>query len=143
MLGPIQGEGYYLTGQWGLECGCLICRIVGVRSTLTFNVTAFPLSVRVCMNQGTSVSIISMLSGCVLENWGFNSSQQQRIFPLASTSRLVVGSTWCPVQWVLMVLSLGVKHGLGMMLITHPNLVLRSKRSSYYTCSPSKLLHGM
>jgi hypothetical protein len=45
---------------------------------------------------------------------------RERIFPLASVSRLALGPTQPPVQWVPWVLSLGVKRGRGMALTTHP-----------------------
>jgi hypothetical protein len=44
---------------------------------------------------------------------GFDPWQRQRIFPLASASKLALGPTQPPVQRVLRVLSPGVKHGRG------------------------------
>jgi hypothetical protein len=57
-------------------------------------------------------------------------------FLLASASRLDLGPTQPPIQWVLEVHSPGVKHGLGMMTLTiHSHLVLRSRSSRSYTSS--------
>jgi hypothetical protein len=50
-------------------------------------------------------------------------SRGKRTFPLASVSRLALGPTQPPVQWVPGVLYLGVKRSWGMMLTTHPHLV--------------------
>jgi hypothetical protein len=44
----------------------------------------------------------------------------ERIFPVASVSRSALGPTQPPVQWVLGVLSPGLKRGWGVTLITHP-----------------------
>jgi hypothetical protein len=47
------------------------------------------------------------------------------------------GAPQPPVQWVLRVLSLGVKRGRGVTLTTHPDLVPRSRMSrSYISCPP-------
>jgi hypothetical protein len=74
---------------------------------------------------------------------GFDPRQGQRSFPLASMSRPALGPTQPPVQWVLEVLSPGVKGGRGVMLTTHPHLVPRSRMSRSYTSSPPKRLHGV
>jgi hypothetical protein len=50
-------------------------------------------------------------------------------------SRLALWSTQPPVQWVPVVLSLGVKRCRGVMLTTHSHLVLRSWMSRSYTFS--------
>jgi hypothetical protein len=57
---------------------------------------------------------------------GFDPRHGQRIFPLASVSRTALGPTQTPVQWVLGVLSPGVKRGRGVMLTTYPYQVPRS-----------------
>jgi hypothetical protein len=58
-------------------------------------------------------------------------------FPLASVSRLALGATQPPIQWVPCVLSPEVKQSWGMMLTTHPHLVPRSKMSRSCTSSLS------
>jgi hypothetical protein len=68
---------------------------------------------------------------------GFNPQQRQRIFPVASVSRLAVGPTQSPVQWIPGVLSPGIKRGRGGMLTTLPHLVTRLGICRSYTCSPS------
>jgi len=50
----------------------------------------------------------------------------KRIFPLASVSRPALGPTQLPVQWVLGVISPGVKRGRGVTLTTHPHPEPRS-----------------
>jgi hypothetical protein len=67
----------------------------------------------------------------------------ERIFPLTSVSRPPLGPTQAPVQWVPGVLSLGLKHGWGVRLTTHPNLVPRLRMSRGCTSSPLKRLHGV
>jgi hypothetical protein len=71
----------------------------------------------------------------------FDPQQRQIIFLLASASRLALGPTQPPVQWVPEVLSPGVKRGRGVMLTTRPHLVptLRMSRcnTSYPPQAPS------
>jgi hypothetical protein len=57
---------------------------------------------------------------------GVQSLAGVKIFPLSSVSRPDLGLTQPPVQWVPGVLSLGIKHSQGMMLMTHPHLMPRS-----------------
>jgi hypothetical protein len=73
----------------------------------------------------------------------FDPRQRQRIFPVASVSRPTLRPTQPPVQWVLGVLSPGLKRDRGVTLTTHPYLVPRSRISRSYTCSPPKRLHGV
>jgi hypothetical protein len=90
-------------------------------------------------SRGSSVSIVSDYG---LDNRGLI-TDRQRIFLLASASRPALGPNQTPVQWVPGVLSLGVKHGWGVTLTTHPHLVLRSRMSRSYTSFPPKCLHGV
>jgi hypothetical protein len=60
---------------------------------------------------------------------------------VASASRLALRPTQPPVQWVVRVLSPGVKHSQGVMLTTYPHVVLRSRMSRSYTSSPPCPLH--
>jgi hypothetical protein len=57
--------------------------------------------------------------------------------------RLALGPTQPPVQWVLGVLSPGVKCGRGTMLTTHPHLVPRLRMSRSHTSSLPRHLHGV
>jgi hypothetical protein len=65
----------------------------------------------------------------------------QRIFLLAPASRPALEPTQPPIQWVLGVLSLGVKHGRGVTLTTHPHLVPRSRMSRSYNPPPTPPWH--
>jgi hypothetical protein len=67
----------------------------------------------------------------------------QRIFLLAPVSRLALGPTQPPIQWVPGVLSPGVKCGRGVTLTTHPHLVPRLRMSKSYISSPPMCLHGV
>jgi hypothetical protein len=60
----------------------------------------------------------------------------KRICPLASVSRLALGTTQPPVQWIPGCLSPGLRRGRGVMLTTHPHLVPRSRMSKRYTRLP-------
>jgi hypothetical protein len=70
-----------------------------------------------------------------------SSLQGFRLVPLASASRPALGSTQPPVQWVLGVLSAGLRRGWGVTLTTHPHLVTRCRLNRSYTSSPPKLFH--
>lgn len=64
---------------------------------------------------------------------GFNPWQGQEIFLCSRTSRLTVGLTESPIQWVLAVLSPGLEQ-----------LRLAEVNSAWsYTCNPSVCLHDM
>jgi hypothetical protein len=89
-------------------------------------------------------------SGSIVSDYGLDDRaidvrypRGQRIFPLASVSRPALGPTQPPVQWILGVLSPGVKRGRGVTLTTHPHLVPRSRMSMSYTSSAPKRLHGV
>jgi hypothetical protein len=79
-------------------------------------------------------SSVSIMSGYGLD---------ERACPLASVSRLALGPTQPAVQWVLGVLSPGVKRSRGMTLTIHPHLLQRSWMSRSCTSSPPKRLHGV
>jgi hypothetical protein len=74
-----------------------------------------------CLSEpGSSVSIVS---GYGLDDWAIEvhfPAEAKRILPLASVARPALGPTQPPVQWVLGVLSLGLKRGQGVTLTTHP-----------------------
>jgi hypothetical protein len=92
---------------------------------------------------GSSVSIVSWLRAARPGDWGSIPGKGKRIFPVASVSRLALGSTQPPVQWIPKVLSPRVKCSQGVTLATHPHLVPRSRMSRSYTSSPHKRLQGM
>jgi hypothetical protein len=71
----------------------------------------------------SSVSIVSGY-GVTTGRSKFDTRQRQRIFLLTCVSRQARGSTQPPVQWVLGVLSPGVKRGLGVTLTIPLHLVL-------------------
>jgi hypothetical protein len=64
-------------------------------------------------------------------------------FHQVSASRPALGPTQAPIEWVPGALSLGVKRGRGVMLTTHPLLVLRLRKSRSYTSSPPKRDYGV
>jgi hypothetical protein len=84
---------------------------------------------------GRSVNVVSGY-GLDTGRSRFGPRQRQRIFPVASVSRLAQRPTQPPAQWVPGVLSPGVKSGRGVTLTTHPHLVPRSRMSRSYTFSP-------
>jgi hypothetical protein len=84
---------------------------------------------------GSSVSSVRIRAGRL--------GDRGSIFPPASVSRLALGPTQPPAQWVPGVLSTGLKCGWGVTLNTYPHLVLRSRMRRSYTSSPNKRLHGM
>jgi hypothetical protein len=70
------------------------------------------------------------------DDWGSIPGRGKRIFPLASMSRLALGHTQPPVQWLLAVLPPGLKCGRGLTLTTRPCIVPRSRISRSYNLSP-------
>jgi hypothetical protein len=79
-------------------------------------------------------------SGSIVSDYGLDDRgsipDRGRGFLLAPTSRLALGPTQPPVQWVPGVLSPGVKRGRGVTLTIHPNLVPRMGMSRSYTSPP-------
>jgi hypothetical protein len=64
--------------------------------------------------------------GYGLDDRGFESREGLGIFLFTTASRLALGTTQPPIQWVPGALSLGVKRP-GLKLTTHLHLVPRSK----------------
>jgi hypothetical protein len=84
-------------------------------------------------------SSVSIASDHRLDNQGLIPlTEAKDFFPLASLSSPTLGPTQPPVQWVLGVLSPRVKCGQGMVLTTHPILVLRLRKCASYTSFPPK-----
>jgi hypothetical protein len=83
-------------------------------------------------------SSFSIVSGYGLDDLAIEvrSPADARDFPLTSVSRLALGLTHPPVQWVPGVVSPRVKSGWGLTLTTHPHLVPRSWMSRSCTASP-------
>jgi hypothetical protein len=76
-----------------------------------------------------------------LDDWGFKSWYGLEIFLLTTTSRLALGPTQPPIQWVLGALSFGVKQ-LGHEADHSPPSSAEVKNEWIYTSTPSHL-HGM
>jgi hypothetical protein len=64
--------------------------------------------------------------GWMIRVLGFNSQQGLGIFLFTTVSRMALGPTQHPFQWVLVALSLG-HSGQGVKLTTHLHVVLRSR----------------
>jgi hypothetical protein len=82
---------------------------------------------------------VSIVSGYGLDDRAIkvrSPAEAKGYFPLASVYKPALRPTQPPVQWVLEVLSLGVKHGQGVTLTTNPHLVSRLEMSRSYTSSP-------
>jgi hypothetical protein len=75
---------------------------------------------------GVSQSVYCLATDWTTGQTSFDPRQGQEIFPVTSMSIPALGSTQPPVQWVLGILSPGVKGGRGVTLITHPHLVTKS-----------------
>jgi hypothetical protein len=89
------------------------------------------------MSRGSSGSIVSDygLDDRAIKVWSPTGVED---FSSTPASRLTLGPTQAPIQWVP-----GVKHGQGVMLSTHPHLVSRLSTSRSYTSTPPMHLHGM
>jgi hypothetical protein len=87
------------------------------------------------MSRGRSVSIASDYE---LDNWMTRVWSPAGAKDFSSSLCIQTGCGAYPAsyQWVLEVLSPGVKHGWGVMLTTHPHLMPRSRMSRSYTSSP-------
>jgi hypothetical protein len=64
----------------------------------------------------------------------------ERIFLVASVSRPSLGPTQSPLQWILVVISPGLKRGRGVTLTSRPHLVPGSRMSRNYNSYPSSAL---
>jgi hypothetical protein len=88
--------------------------------------------IKIIIEPGSSVSI---LTGYGLEGSG-SITDKDRFFPLPSASRLALGPTQPPKQWVEGVLSPELKCGRSLLLTTHLLLVLSQERVELYLLSP-------
>jgi hypothetical protein len=73
--------------------------------------------------------VLGLTTHWTIEWLGFNPQQRQRVFHTAPVSRPSLRLIQPPIQWVPGVLSLGLKARPDMMLTTHPNIVLRSRKN--------------
>jgi hypothetical protein len=102
------------------------------------------LNVRVGVHGAAVAQAVQCLTmGWTIGRSRFDPRQGQRIFLPAPASRLALGPTQPPIQWVPGVLYPGVKCGRGVMLTTHPHLVPRLRMSRSYTSPPPMCFHGM
>jgi hypothetical protein len=91
-------------------------------------------------------SVQRCATGWMIRVLEFDSRWGLRIFLFTTASRPALGPTHPPIQWVPGALSLGVKNGRGVKLITHLHLVPRSKNAWSYTSTSTStpiLLHGV
>jgi hypothetical protein len=88
------------------------------------------------LGTGLAQAVQCLTTGWTTGRSGFDPRQGQRIFPLASMSRPALGPTQPPVQWVLEVLSPGLKRGRGVTLTTHPLSSAEVVNEELYLLSP-------
>jgi hypothetical protein len=74
--------------------------------------------------------------------WGFESRQRLGIFLFTTASRLALGSTQRPIQWIPGTLSLGVKRP-GREADHSPPSSDEVKNAWSYTSTPTIRLHGV
>jgi hypothetical protein len=142
VIGPLQ----YLWVTFR-KCGECLCpssstsRFNPLKPTLVFIIVKNSARTSKRTEQGSSVSIVSDYG--LDTGWlGFDARQGQRIFPLASVSRPVVGPTQPPIQWVPGILSPGQSAaGAWRWPLTH--LVQRPRMNRSYISSPPKRYHGV
>jgi hypothetical protein len=93
-------------------------------------------------SRGSSVSIVSdhELDDLAI---GVRSPTGAKDFSSSLCVQTGSGAHPAPVQWVLGVLSPGLKRGRGVTLTAHPHLVSKSRMSRSYTSSPPKSLRVM
>jgi hypothetical protein len=91
------------------------------------------------ISQGNSGSIVS---SCVLYDRGLI-PDGQGVFILSFACIPGLGPTQLLIQWVLWVLSLGMKHSQGVTLTTDAHLVLRFSVSRSRTSTTLKCLHDV
>jgi hypothetical protein len=77
--------------------------------------------------------------GWLTKESGFDSRHGKEIFLFTTTSRLALGPTQPPIQWILVVLSLGYI-GQGVKLTTHLHLALSLRMVKLYHHFPIYLL---
>jgi hypothetical protein len=90
---------------------------------------------------GSSVNIVSCYGLDDRANEVPSPVEAKGFFSFSLCAQTGSGAHPAPVQWVLGVLSPGVKRGRGVTLTTHPHLVPRSRMGRSYTSSSHKRLH--
>jgi hypothetical protein len=84
-----------------------------------------------------TVSRVAQSVQCLTTGWtaGVRSPTEAEDFYSTLCAQPALGPTQPPIQWVPGALSPGIKRGRGVMLTTHPILVLRLRKSRSYTSS--------
>jgi hypothetical protein len=88
---------------------------------------------------------VSIVSGYGLDDRAIKvrSPADEKIVSFSLEVQTGTGATQPPIQWVLGVLSPGLKSGRGVTQTTHPLLVPKSRTSRSYTSSAPKHLRGV